>query len=274
MPRSDQLGEFVRARRARVSPQLVGLDGGARRRVPGLRREELAQLAHVSIDYVVRLEQGRIARPSPDILAALARGLLLDPVERRHLFRLATTSEPAVGAGGGTNVRPGLELVVHSLEPSPAVVLSRRLDLLVWNQTAEALLGPFGAERNYARLVFGDPATRALHADWEDAARETIALLRFAAARHPDDEALSRLCAELLADSDEAAGWWETHDVSEKRNGLKRYVHPKVGALTLYYEALLLADDGDQLLTIYAAAPGTPAAERLAQLSELAMDAA
>ena len=270
MSRSEQLGEFVRTRRARVSPELVGLDAGARRRVPGLRREELAQLAHVSIDYVVRLEQGRIGRPSPDILEALARGLLLDPVERRHLFHLAATSEPAGGDGTGARVRPGLELIVRSLEPSPAVVLSRRLDLLFWNPTAEALLGPFGAERNYARLVFGDPATRALHADWEEAARQTVALLRFAAARHPDDEALRLLTAELRAASDDAASWWEAHDVAQKRHGLKRYIHPTVGELTLHYEAVLLPDDGDQLLTIYAAEPGTPHAERLAQLTELA----
>jgi transcriptional regulator with XRE-family HTH domain len=270
MSRSEQLGEFVRTRRARVSPELVGLDAGARRRVPGLRREELAQLAHVSIDYIVRLEQGRIGRPSPDILEALARRLLLDPVERRHLFRLAATSEPAGGDGTGARVRPGLELVVRSLEPSPAVVLSRRLDLLVWNPTAEALLGPFGAERNYARLVFADPATRALHANWEEAARETVALLRFAAARHPDDEALRLLTAELRAGSDDAASWWEAHDVAQKRHGVKRYIHPTVGELTLRYEAVLLPDDGDQLLTIYAAEPGTPHAERLAALTELA----
>jgi transcriptional regulator with XRE-family HTH domain len=270
MSRAAQLGEFVRSRRARVSPELVGLDAGSRRRVPGLRREELAQLAHVSIDYVVRLEQGRIGRPSSDILEALARGLLLDPVERRHLFRLADTSEPAPGSGAGTQVRPGLELLVHSLEPLPAVVLSRRLDLLVWNLTAEALLGPFGAERNYARLVFGDPDTRALHADWEEAARETVALLRFAAARYPDDVALRQLIAELRAHSHYAEGWWEAHDVAEKRHGLKRYTHPTVGRLTLHYEAFLLADDGDQVLTVYAAEPGTRDAERLAQLSELA----
>ena len=175
MARSDQLGEFVRTRRARVSPELAGLDVGVRRRVPGLRREELAQLAHVSIDYVVRLEQGRIGRPSSDILEALARALLLDAAERRHLFRLAAASEPTPDGGAGTEVRPGLALLVRSLEPAPAVVLSRRLDLLVWNPTAEALLGPFGAERNYARLVFGDAATRALHADWDEAARETVA---------------------------------------------------------------------------------------------------
>jgi MmyB-like transcription regulator ligand binding domain len=115
--------------------------------------------------------------------------------------------------------------------------------------------------------VFFDPATRALHADWEHAARETIALLRFAAVRHPDDAALADLIAELRASSDVAERWWETHDVAQKRHGLKRYVHPAVGPLTLHYEALSLPDDGDQLLTIYAAEPHTPDAERLAQLS-------
>lgn len=274
MARPDQLGEFVRTRRARVAPELVGLDAGARRRVPGLRREELARLAHVSVDYIARLEQGRIGRPSSDILEALARTLLLDPVERHHLYRLAATSEPASGNGAGTDVRPGLELVVRSLELAPAVLLSRRLDLLVWNPTAEALLGPFGAERNYARLVFGDAATRALHADWEEAARETVALLRFAAARYPDDEALLGLIADLRARRDDAERWWEAHDVAQKRHGLKRYVHPTVGRLTLHYEALLLPADGDQLLTIYAAEPGTPDAERLARLSELTTAAA
>lgn len=268
MARPDQLGEFVRTRRARVSPELVGLDAGVRRRVPGLRREELAQLAHVSIDYVVRLEQGRIGRPSSDIVDALARALLLDEAERHHLFRLAAASEPAPG-GDGTDVRPGLALLVRSLEPAPAVVLSRRLDLLVWNPTAEALLGPFGAERNYARLVFGDGATRALHADWDEAARQTMALLRFALARHPEDAALDDLIAELSLESELAARWWETHDVAQKRHGMKRYIHPVVGPLSLHYESLLLPDDGDQLLTIYAAEPDTPDAERLGQLAEL-----
>jgi MmyB-like transcription regulator ligand binding domain len=215
----------------------------------------------------VRLEQGRIGRPSPDILEALAYGLLLDEVERRHLFRLAATSEPARPGGAGTEVRPGLELVVRELEPTPAVLLSRRVDLLAWNPTAEALLGPFGPELNYARLVFGDAATRALHADWQEAARETIALLRFAATRYPDDNALHALIAHLRASSDEAADWWDSHDVGQKRHGSKRYLHPEVGELTLHYEALPLADDGDQLLTIYAAKPGSRDAERLAQLS-------
>jgi transcriptional regulator with XRE-family HTH domain len=274
MARADKLGEFVRSRRARVSPELLGLDSGARRRVPGLRREELARLAHVSVDYIVRLEQGRIGRPSADILEALSHGLLLDQVERRHLFQLAATSAPARPTGAGMEIRPGLALVVRELEPAPAVLLSRRLDLLTWNPTAEALLGPFGAERNYARLVFFDAATRALHADWEEAGRETIALLRFAATRYPGDEELRALIAELRGASDEAARWWDSHDVNQKRHGTKRYLHPAVGELTLHYEALPLADDGDQLLTIYAASPGSTDAERLGRLAELSPVAA
>jgi transcriptional regulator with XRE-family HTH domain len=266
MIRADELGAFLRSRRERVAPELVGLDPGPRRRVPGLRREELAQLVHVSADYVVRLEQGRVGRPSPEIVDGLARALMLDDAERRHLFRLAGASEPAV-AGDGTMVRPGLALLVRSLEPSPAVLLSRRLDLLAWNPTAEALLGPFGGERSYARLVFCDPRTRSLHADWEEAARQTVALLRFAAARHPGDAALGALVDELRAADPRVGGWWDAHDVAQKSHGTKHYRHPQVGDLTLHYEALVLAEDGDQILTIYAAAPGSTNGERLAALS-------
>lgn len=265
MNRADELGRFLRSRRERVAPELVGLPVGARRRVPGLRREELAVLVPVSADYLVRLEQGRVERPSPDIVDGLARALLLDDAERRHLFRLAGASEP-VAAGAGTQVRPGMALLVRSLDPSPAVLLSRRLDLLVWNAAAGALLGPFGAERNYARLVFGDAATRALHADWESAARETVAILRFAAARHPDDTELDDLVSELRATDTRVDGWWDAHDVVQKRHGTKHYVHPQVGDLSLHYEALVLADDGDQILTIYAADPASPDGERLAHL--------
>ncbi len=265
--RSGELGAFLRSRRERVAPELVGLEPGPRRRVPGLRREELAQLVPVSVDYLVRLEQGRVARPSPDIVAGLARALLLDETERRHLFRLAGASEPATTVGDGTVVRPGVELLVRTLDPTPAVLLSRRLDLLAWNPTAEALLGPFGDERNYARLVFGDPATRALHADWEEAAHQTVALLRFAAARHPDDDELRVLVAELRTVDARVGRWWEARDVAEKSHGVKRYRHPLVGDLDLHYEAVVLADDGDQILTLYAAEPGTADSAALARLA-------
>jgi transcriptional regulator with XRE-family HTH domain len=267
--RPGELGAFLRSRRERVAPELVGLEPGPRRRVPGLRREELAQLVHVSADYLVRLEQGRVARPAPDIVRALAQALLLDDAERRHLFRLAGASEPASDRGHGTAVRPGVELLVRTLDPTPAVLLSRRLDLLTWNPTAEALLGPFGDERNYARLVFSDPATRSLHADWEDAARQTVALLRSAAARHPDDGELRALVAELRDVDPRVGRWWEAHDVAQKSHGVKRYRHPKVGELTLHYEALLLADDGDQILTLYAAEPGTPGGDGLTFLAAI-----
>jgi transcriptional regulator with XRE-family HTH domain len=269
MTRPAELGEFLRSRRARLSPELAGFDGGSRRRVPGLRREELAQLAHVSADYLVRLEQGRVGRPSPDVVEALARALRLDATERAHLYRLAAAGEPSP-EGDGARVRPGLALLIRSLEPSPAVLLSRRLDLLAYNPTAERLLGPFEQEGNYARIVLQHPRSRELHEDWEEAARQTVALLRFAAARHPDDSALHVLAAELRASSDAVAGWWAAGDVAQKHHGVKRYRHPQVGALALHYEALLLAADGDQLLTIYAAEPGTVDAERLARLAALA----
>lgn len=270
MSRPDELGAFLRSRRERVAPKLVGLAPGPRRRVPGLRREELAGLVHVSTDYLVRLEQGRISRPSPDIVDALARALLLDDAERRHLFRLAGATEPATAGGDGTAVRPGASLLVRTLDPTPAVLLSRRLDLLAWNRTAEVLLGPFGTERNYARLVFTDPATHALHADWDEAARQTVALLRAAAARHPDDRALHALVAELRAGDPWFGAWWEAHDVAQKSHGVKRYTHPQVGDLTVHYEAVVLADDGDQILTLYTAEPASVDGERLARIGAMA----
>lgn len=267
MRRADELGRFLRSRRARVEPAMVGLRPGDRRRVEGLRREELAHLANVSVDYLVRLEQGRVERPSPEIVEALARSLLLDPSERRHLFRLAAASEPTAGLGDGTSVRAGIRLLIDMLDHTPTVLLSRRLDLLYWNPTAEALLGPFADHRNYARMIFRDPAQRTLHADWEEAARQTAALLRYAAARHPDDDRLRALVAELDDADPEFSVWWDAHDVAEKRHGAKTYLHPTAGELTLTYEALPMPDDGDQILTIYTVEPGTIDAERLAGLA-------
>lgn len=267
MRRADELGRFLRSRRARVEPAMVGLRPGDRRRVEGLRREELAHLANVSVDYLVRLEQGRVERPSPEIVEALARSLLLDPSERRHLFRLAAASEPTAGLGDGTSVRAGIRLLIDMLDHTPTVLLSRRLDLLYWNPTAEALLGPFADHRNYARMIFRDPAQRTLHADWEEAARQTAALLRYAAARHPDDDHLGALVAELDDADPEFSVWWDAHDVAEKRHGAKTYIHPTAGELTLTYEALPMPDDGDQILTIYTVEPGTIDAERLAGLA-------
>jgi transcriptional regulator with XRE-family HTH domain len=267
MRRADEFGRFLRSRRAGVDPEIVGLPRGDRRRVEGLRREELAHLANVSVDYLIRLEQGRIERPSPEVVEALARSLLLDPAERRHLFRLAAASEPTAGLGDGTSVRAGIRLLIDTLDRTPAVLLSRRLDLLHWNPIAAALLGPFPDHRNYARMIFRDPAQRALHADWEEAARQTAALLRYAAARHPKDDRLRALVAELDGADPQFSEWWGAHDVQEKRHGAKTYLHPSAGELTLTYEALPMPDDGDQILTVYAAEPDTVDAERLAALA-------
>jgi transcriptional regulator with XRE-family HTH domain len=267
MRRADEFGRFLRSRRARVEPEMVGLPPGDRRRVEGLRREELAQLANVSVDYLIRLEQGRIERPSPEIVDALARSLSLDPSERRHLFRLAAASEPTAGLGEGTSVRAGIRLLIDTLDRTPAVLLSRRLDLLYWNPIAEALLGPFPDHRNYARMIFRDPAQRALHADWEEAGRQTAALLRYAAARHPEDGRLRALVAELDGADPLFTAWWDAHDVEEKHHGAKTYLHPAAGQLTLAYEALPMPDDGDQILTVYAVEPDTGDAERLAALA-------
>jgi transcriptional regulator with XRE-family HTH domain len=267
MRRADEFGRFLRSRRASVEPEMVGLPPGDRRRVEGLRREEVAHLANVSVDYLIRLEQGRIERPSPEVVEALARSLLLDAPERRHLFRLAAASEPAAEVGDGTAVRAGIRLLIDTLDRTPAVLLSRRLDLLHWNPIAEALLGPFPDHRNYARMIFRDPAQRALHANWEEAGRQTAALLRYAAARHPDDERLQELVAELDDADPEFSAWWDAHDVEEKRHGAKTYLHPIAGELTLTYEALPMPDDGDQILTVFAAEPDTVDAERLAALA-------
>jgi transcriptional regulator with XRE-family HTH domain len=267
MRRADEFGRFLRSRRASVEPEMVGLPPGDRRRVEGLRREEVAHLANVSVDYLIRLEQGRIERPSPEVVEALARSLLLDAPERRHLFRLAAASEPAAEVGDGTAVRAGIRLLIDTLDRTPAVLLSRRLDLLYWNPIAEALLGPFPDHRNYARMIFRDPAQRALHANWEEAGRQTAALLRYAAARHPDDERLQELVAELDDADPEFSAWWDAHDVEEKRHGAKTYLHPVAGELTLTYEALPMPDDGDQILTVFAAEPDTVDAERLAALA-------
>jgi transcriptional regulator with XRE-family HTH domain len=267
MRRADEFGRFLRSRRAQVEPEMVGLPPGNRRRVDGLRREELAHLANVSVDYLIRLEQGRIERPSREVVEALASSLLLDPSERRHLFRLAAASEPTAALGDGTTVRAGIRLLIDMIDRTPAVLLSRRLDLLYWNPIAEALLGPFPDHRSYARMVIRDPAQRALHADWDEAGRQTAALLRYAAARHPEDDRLWALVAELDGADPQFSEWWDAHDVQEKRHGAKTYLHPTAGELTLTYEALPMPDDGDQILTVYTAEPDTVDAERLAALA-------
>jgi transcriptional regulator with XRE-family HTH domain len=277
MTSKEDLREFLRSRRARIAPEAVGLPvGHSHRRVPGLRREELAMLAGVSVDYYVRLEQGRNTSVSASVLDAIARALQLDDFERAHLFDLA---KPKAGARRPAprpqRVRPGVRVLLENLV-TPAFVLGRRLDVLATNRMARALLCDFDAlpprERNHARWVFLDPAARELYVDWDAIARDNVAVLRMDAGRHPDDPELSALIGELTMKSPEFAGWWADHDVLRQTHGSKRYHHPVVGDLTVTYEALTLPDDPEQTLFVYSVEPGSSSAQALALLSSWSLD--
>jgi transcriptional regulator with XRE-family HTH domain len=259
MAESD-LGHFLKTRRARLGPEDVGLQAFGRRRVPGLRREELALLAGVSVDYYVRLEQGRAGHPSEGVLDAIARALRLDDAERAHLFdvsrpvrrRRATRTE---------RVRPAVQRLIDTLDHLPAMVIGRRMDVLAWNRLAAALVVDWGSlpreQRNSARHFFLDDGARELYVDWEETARATVAWLRLAAGRHPDDAGLAELIGELSMKSEEFRRLWPRHDVREKTHGNKRFQHPIVGPLTLAYESLALPGDRDQTLVLYTAEPGS-----------------
>jgi transcriptional regulator with XRE-family HTH domain len=254
------LGEFLKTRRARIQPEDVGLEAFGRRRVPGLRREELAQLAGVSFDYYVRLEQGRSGHPSEAVLDAIARALRLDDAERAHLFDLSRPVRRR-RPSPAERVRPEVRRLIGALHDLPAMVIGRRMDVLAWNQLAAALVIDWGElpreQRNTARHFFLDEGARELYVDWEEDARATVAWLRMAAGRHPDDAGLAELIGELSMKSEDFRRLWPRHDVREKTHGTKRLRHPIVGELTIGYESLPLPGDGDQTLVLYMAEPGS-----------------
>ncbi|WP_399895987.1 helix-turn-helix transcriptional regulator [Streptomyces sp. BBFR51] len=268
-PSRNELGEFIRARRAVLDPHRAGLpDDGRLRRVPGLRREELAQLAHVSIDYVVRLEQGRTRRVSRPVLDALADALQLAPDERAYLFTVAdvTQAAPALRPGKQQVDRQLLQLL-DTMHDIPAMVLNRRMDVLAWNRGAAALLTDFAAlapaERNLIRLTFLDDAYRSLYADWSRAARECVAVLRMEAGRNPDDQALAALVDELTVRDPDFRAWWGSHQVRGPRQLTKTYHHPVVGTVTLDVQQLSVDARPDQHLVAYTAPPDSPSQEAL-----------
>ncbi|MEU2135100.1 helix-turn-helix transcriptional regulator [Streptomyces sp. NPDC018352] len=231
--------------------------------MPGLRKEELAQLAHVSVDYVVRLEQGRTRRVSRPILDALADALDLAPDERAYLFTFADVTLTAPRQPGLPRVAPQLRQLLDTMHDVPAMVLHRGMDVLAWNRAAAALLTDFGAlppaERNLIRLTFLDPDFRALYADWTRAARECVAVLRMETGRTPHDPALTALVGELGLRDPDFRTWWAEHQVRGPRQLTKTYVHPVVGELTLDVPAVLHRD------------PPLPVARRLHRAARLAL---
>jgi transcriptional regulator with XRE-family HTH domain len=275
----EDLREFLRSRRARIGPEEAGLPPGpGRRRVPGLRREELAMLAGVSVDYYTRLEQGRDVNVSDEVLDAVATVLRLDDVERAHLRQLAqpTSRRRRRSATPPQRVRPGVRRLLDGLT-TPGFVIGRRGDVLATNVLARALLTDFDAlpvgERNHTHWVLLAPEARERYVDWEQVARDAVAALRVQAARHPDDPRLTSLVGELTVRSPEFATWWAEHDVRVLSHGTKRYHHPVVGDLALSYEALPLVDDPEQVLYLYSVEPGSPSAEALALLASWTMGA-
>jgi transcriptional regulator with XRE-family HTH domain len=267
-PRSE-LSDFLRSRRARLSPGDAGLpDDGRIRRVPGLRRDEVARLANMSVEYYTRLEQGRAANPSPEVLEALAAALRLDRSEHDHLLDLAGRRKPrGRGPIAAQRVRPGLLLTLQSLDAVPAFILGRRLDVLASNRLAKAVITDFDAlpaeRRNMARWYLLDPEARERVVDWHAAARDSVAVLRFEAGKHPDDRQLADLVGELTLGCPEFSAWWNDHEVLRRTHGLKSYRHPVVGEMEFAYESLGFPDDPDQGLCVYNVEPGSKSAEAL-----------
>ncbi|MBW8792328.1 MAG: helix-turn-helix domain-containing protein [Streptomyces sp.] len=279
LDRRAELSEFLRTRRARLRPSDVGLpDFGRHRRVPGLRREELAQLAGVSVAYYTRLEQGNGRNVSAEVLDSIARALRLTDAEHAHLTHLAKGKQHKKKAPARPQqVRGSLGQLLESMEGVPAYIVGRRSEILAWNRMAAALFGDWAelpaAERNWARLTFLRPDYRELFVEWEQKAIDIVCQLRMDAGCYPDDPRLSALVGELSVKSEEFRRLWATHDVKEKSYGVKRMHHPLVGELSLNYESFRMAGDQDQALVTYHAEPGSASAEALRLLASWGTDA-
>jgi transcriptional regulator with XRE-family HTH domain len=269
---NPELREFLRSRRSRITPEEAGLPvRPGTRRVPGLRREEVAQLAGVSVDYYVRLERGRRLNASESVLDAVARALRLNDTERAHLFALARPTRARPRPMPPQRVRSGLRRVLETMTETPAIITGRRLDVLATNRMGRALLTDFDAlphrERNMARFIFLDEAARDLYADWETAGRGVAATLHLYAGSHPHDPQFAELIGDLSIRSKDFRRWWADHDVNRGTHGTKSYHHPLVGDLTLEYEAFVPTGDPEQTLGLHTAEPGSPSEHALRLLA-------
>ena len=254
-----EFADLLRSRRGRLTPADVGLPAGARRRTPGLRREEVAQLAGVSPTYYTFLEQGRDVRPSRQVLAALAQALRLSATERAHLFQLARVAPPAADEDARAEVlAPALGAMVAHLDPYPAYVKGRRWDVLAANRAARAVFTDWMArppeDRNLLWWTFTDPEARKVFVDWEHEAAATLARFRAAAARRPGDPEFAELIERLQRASPEVRSWWPRHDVLPVAGGVKRLHHPAVGDVTFQHVVLQVADRPEQTLVSFTSA--------------------
>jgi transcriptional regulator with XRE-family HTH domain len=269
--RQRELADFLRNRRERIQPTEAGLPHTPRRRTPGLRREELAQLAGISATWYTHLEQGRNIRVSGAVLESLVRALRLDENERTHLFLLAHGNPPPERACLPETLDARLTRLLDVLDPHPAYVVGARSDVLGWNRAAALLFTDFGAmppeRRNLVWWVFTDPRAREALSDWEHEARAVLARFRTAAGRHPDDPRFLELVDELSRHSPLVRQWWARHDVLANSNGTKRLCHPRTGPMTLDHTVLQVAEAPEQKLVVYSAPPGSSAAAALARLT-------
>jgi transcriptional regulator with XRE-family HTH domain len=270
-----ELATFLRTRRDRLRPRDVGLPGGQRRRTPGLRRQEVAELAGLSIDYYIRLEQARGPRPSRQVLAALARALMLTTDEREYLFRVAG-EEPSAVPGPRRDVPAGIRYLLDAMPETPAYVVSAKYDILACNQLATYFVGDVSAlgpdERNMIRWMFGRPADDGY---WDDEhavafTRSVVADLRAAYAKYPGDRSIDALVGELLALSPQFAAMWAEHEVAARHPMVKRVDHPLTGPIEFECQVMHIQDT-DQRLIAYVAAPGSPARAAFRRLATQAL---
>ncbi len=278
MSTRDQAKAFLASRRAKITPEQAGLSNYSRsRRVPGLRRSEVADLAGVSVEYYAQLERGNLAGVSDSVLDALARALQLDEAEREHLRDLARAAGPARRSGRrppAQQVRPSVARMLRGMTEVPAIVQNGRLDVLATNPLAQALYAPVFADparpANLARFTFLNPHARTLWGNWAGVADDTVAMLRTEAGRDPFDKELTDLVGELSTRSDEFRIRWAAHDVRLHRTGLKHIQHPIVGDLHLAYEVMELSADPGLALVVYSAAEGSPDDDALRLLASWA----
>ncbi|GEK23038.1 helix-turn-helix transcriptional regulator [Cellulomonas xylanilytica] len=277
--------EFLMSRRAKVSPDAAGVIGGANRRVPGLRRSEVAVLAGVSVEYYAKLERGAIGGASASVLDSVARALQLDDTERAHLFDLARAADGIPSSGRprrrvtrSSTPRPSLQWALSAITDGVAFVRDQRQDLLAVNALGRAFYSPVigdgGRTPNLARFQFLDPASRDFYPDWDLFAEMCVAIMRSEAGRDPHDKGLQDLVGELSTRSETFRRLWGAHDVRTHGSGTKRFHHPVVGELTLAYEELAITAEPGQVLLVYTAEPGSPSAERLRLLASWAAESA